>query len=850
MSLPAGARRWAASVTVLAIVVFPLVFGAPAAYAVPPDPPSTDQMFTPWYTDDPQENFGVQGNLIDGQGTTRIDLYVTQDPLDPLSWVPYCSDSPIVSPVTVWFCDPPTSTLSPGVNYLAATATNIDGESLRGNIIEITLVDTPTITSPAPGTLTNDDTPDWVGTADPVLVGGFVDVRETLGGTVLCTGAVDAVGDWSCTTAPALADASYDVFVDVTPGWQLLSAEQTITIDTTPPAEADILSPPPTGPPVGFVYPAETNSLTPVISGTSEPGATINLYQDFVIASCAGGPPVADGAGNWSCTITTPLTVGQFYQFGTTTVDAAGNISTMGTPDTQILLEILPPPPAPPAPPPPPTAPPAAVPAPTWTLDFTVSKREVRPGDVVTVSGSGVPAGATVVVELHSTPVEFGRALAAPDGGFSVTSTVPDSVEPGDHEWVVTATPAGEAPVSKRAGVTVLPLPEAEPEPELEVEVEEPAVDPGAAPGAGGAGGASADRTEPAGANVLTGALPTIADVFADPVALGIAGASALILMAFVVFPAELLNNTLASRYGTLFGGLLGGAGRGRGRWVERIREWFARSPLPGAVAIIAAASLIFCFADPGFGLDLASLRLFLACFLALVVVSIVATFVAGRFLSIRWRLRSILEVQPLGLVLAVAGIIVTRLLDFAPGIIIGLVVGLALMGRFDGQDADGRDQARAVATFSTTVLALSVLSWVGYSILLGALGGAPTGFVDALALDTLAAIPAEGLGALLVGLLPLRGLDGAEVWAHSKLGWAVLYGVSLTAFWLIIVADDGNWGEMGGSVVTWGVVLAAFAVIAVGVYLYFRWSDRRAEVRDAQDAAAAESRDQYPPIG
>lgn len=660
-------------------------------------------------------------------------------------------------------------------------------------------------------------------------------------------------GDWSCTTAPALPEGTYDIYAFASPGWSLLSPEQTLTIDTTPPGEAVILSPPATGPYIGgpypFVYPAETNDSTPVISGSSEPGATINLYQDFVIASCAGGAPVADGAGNWSCTITTPLTVGQFYEFGTTNVDAAGNISTMGTPDTQILLEILPPPPAPPAPPPPPPAVPAVAPALIWALDFTVSTTDVRPGDVVTVSGAvsgtGAIAGADVVVELHSDPVLFGRTVSASDGSFSVTATVPATVEPGDHEWVVTATPAGEAPVVQRAPAVVLPLPEPEPEPVPE----EPTTDPVAAPGLGGPTGASADRTEPAGANVLTGALPTIADVVANPVALGIAGASALILMAFVVFPAELLNNTLASRYGALFGGLFGGAGRGRGRWVERVTEWLRRSPLPSAAGVIAIASLIFCFADPGFGFDLASLRLFLACFIALVVVSIVATFIAGRYLGIRWRLRSILEVQPLGLVLAVVGIIVSRLLDFTPGIIIGLVVGLALTGRIDGADADGRDQARAVATFSVTVLVLSVLSWAGYSVLLDALAGAPNGFVDALALDTLAAIPAEGLGALPVGLLPLRGLDGAEVWGHTKLGWAVLYGVSLTLFWLVIVADNGNWGDMGGSLTVWGAVLIAFTVLAVGVYLYFRFSDRQAE-RRAERAAAAESRGTYPPIG
>lgn len=799
-------------------------------------------MFTPWITDDPQEIFAVQGNLTPGQAN-EVRLYV--GPSDTGPWSLYCSDTTIGPGDGFWTCDTVVGTLLPGDNYLTATGRNDIGEEsipAPGAEILITLVASPEITSPPSGFVTNDPLIAFSGTSDPLLAGGIANLRDSVTTDIICTSPIDVAGDWSCTPAIPLPNGQNEQFVEVSPGFSLLSIDTVLWIDTTPPVEADILSP--TGPFDGFVYHATTTDTTPVISGVAEPGATINLYQDFAIASCGGGPPIVSGVGTWSCTITTPLTVGQFYEFGTTTVDAAGNISTMGTPDTQILLEILP---APPPPPPPAPPPPAAAPALVWMLDFIAPTGDVRPGETVTVSGTlsgtGVLSGVVIVVELHSDPVVFGRTIAAPDGGFTITATVPDSVEPGDHEWVVTAAPSGEAPVTKRSAVTVLALPEPEPEPGAEDE--KTADGPTAAPDAGGSPGASADRADPAGMNVLSGALPTIADVFANPIALGIAGASALILMAFVVFPAELLNNTLASRYGALFGRLFGGAGKGRRPWMERLREWFSRSRLPSALGIIGVASLIFCFADPDFGLDLASLRLFVACFLALVVVCVVAAVIARRYLDVRWRLRSILEVQPLGLILGIIGIIVTRLLDFSPGIMIGLVVGLALAG-----SVEGRDHARAVATFSTAVLGISVLAWVGYSVLLGMLGGAPSGFVDALALDTLAAIPAEGLGALLVGLLPLRGLDGAEVWSHSKLGWAALYGISLTAFWLIIVADDGNWGELGSSVAGWGTVLIVFALVAVGVYLYFRWSDRRAELREAQQSAAAESRGLYPPIG
>src|SRR5690606_18842548 len=112
---------------------------------------------------------------------------------------------------------------------------------------------------------------------------------------------------------------------------------------------------------------------------------------------------------------------------------------------------------------------------------------------------------------------------------------------------------------------------------------------------------------------------------------------------------------------------------------------------------------------------------------------------------------------------------------------------------------------------------------------------------VDALALDTLAAIPAEGLGALLVGLLPFRGLDGESLYARTKLGWAALYAVTLTAFWLIIVADSASWDDLGGSAAVWGTVLACFTIAAVGVYLVFRWLDAQRAEHPEADAAEQE---------
>lgn len=70
----------------------------------------------------------------------------------------------------------------------------------------------------------------------------------------------------------------------------------------------------------------------------------------------------------------------------------------------------------------------------------TVTVRgDLVPGGVVTVTGAGLPAQKSVVLELHSDPVVLGTATTDAAGGFTVAVTIPSDVEPGVHTLVVFA---------------------------------------------------------------------------------------------------------------------------------------------------------------------------------------------------------------------------------------------------------------------------------------------------------------------------------------------------------------------------------------------------------------------------
>ena len=118
-------------------------------------------------------------------------------------------------------------------------------------------------------------------------------------------------------------------------------------------------------------------------------------------------------------------------------------------------------------------------------------------------------------------------------------------------------------------------------------------------------------------------------------------------------------------------------------------------------------------------------------------------------------------------------------------------------------------------------VWGLAVLAWLGYSLLVGPLAG--TSFAGNLTVESMVAITTEGLTALLIGLLPFKFLEGSAIWDHSKPLWIATW-LGAAASWVLIVLPQ-NYGEIQGSIWVWGAVVAGFAVVALAIYLIFRFA-------------------------
>lgn len=788
---------------------------------------------------------------------------------------------------TAWTCD---GDLQSGLNliYAFAVATAdptgplVDSLPPGGNVADDAAqvvnwgTEAPTAVSPGYGADVTDRTPTFSGTG-PRL--GSILVRE--GAETLCTATVDRDGAWACDSVELAYGDHSTVVVESThydgsPGSQTESpltvlvpvptatfAIGAATVATTatgdPSATLDISLgvynaaiegfDPVTdcagaGPTLtcdyGVLAPATYTSsagaqiggensnrqngffripVAPTISGTGGISrATLSgsaTSGDTVRVSDASGAEVCvtqSVGGSWSCS--TPATAGSrsysaIAQDGGATFQASSDsdvesMTFLGLSARSASVYVL-------VQSPPRQAPVAPVVAPlVYTATFAWDGEELHPGDSTTLTGDGVPAGSLVEAELHSTPVALGSTAAADDGSFRLDVRVPEDIEPGEHHFVVFVTPTGEARTQFEQPVAITAV--ATPAEESTPDADESGVD------------AATDRNNLAAPTSFTTSLETLpellAELIANPAVLGGAGLAAIALLLFVGFPAELLNATLSEQYDRFARRLPSGSGLG-----ARVRDWFSRTPVLGGIWITVAAAFIFGFVDPAFGFDLASLRTVLACAVALFFVGFFSSALTGYIVKRRWSLPNVIELKPLGLILTVAGVVMSRVLDFSPGFLIGLILGLSLAA-----SASAAQEAKASLIRAGIVFVLAVGAWIAYSVVI-ATGGTETAG-GTFALDVLVAMTGEGLTALLIGLLPFRFLDGESVFAHSKPWWAIAWGVSAIAFLIIIVPS--SWGEINGSLVLWTVILVGFALVALGVYLYFRfWAPKPEEADD-----------------
>jgi hypothetical protein len=357
-------------------------------------------------------------------------------------------------------------------------------------------------------------------------------------------------------------------------------------------------------------------------------------------------------------------------------------------------------------------------------------------------------------------------------------------------------------------------IPTATPTPTATAIPAEPGASAGSDPIAGGLDAIRRAIGDPAAPTVFS-SVRTVADAVSSPPGILVAAAVTIVLLLLVGLPSALLGQTLSENYDRIFGPVTAR--------VRRATAVLASPALPRWLPLtfgLALAIVLSAFVDPGFGWNLPSVRMLASMAIAFLAESVLGWVVIRAVLA-----RTDPDLKPVpefkfgSLVIIVVAVVLSRIVGFEPGMVFGLVVGLA----FGTSLATARD-ARVKLIGLGWALAIGLVGWLGYSLLTGFPGWAPV-----FAAETLSAIAVSSLAALPVALLPLGGLDGGVVFRWNRWVWAAAYLVGLLLFFVVLMPMPFSWGEVGAPLATWVGLYLGYAVLAAGLWAWFRFRKPKA---------------------
>ena len=231
----------------------------------------------------------------------------------------------------------------------------------------------------------------------------------------------------------------------------------------------------------------------------------------------------------------------------------------------------------------------------------------------------------------------------------------------------------------------------------------------------------------------------------------------------------------------------------------------------------IAVTALISSFLSPNLGLTEASVATYVGFLVALLVVLV--SFEVPAILEHRRVTGELgrLRVLPWALVVAALFVVVSRLAALQPGYLWGVVLGVVFI-RTDTSADEGREQAAgALWTLIVAVVAWLALGWVR------AAEGTDATFFNIVAQTALAAIIVSGLEAVAFGMMPFRFMPGVAVYRWNRVIWALLFGVSLFAFFHILIGPTSGY-LTSLTAPAWLAALGVFAAFGAFTVLFWAW--------------------------
>lgn len=339
----------------------------------------------------------------------------------------------------------------------------------------------------------------------------------------------------------------------------------------------------------------------------------------------------------------------------------------------------------------------------------------------------------------------------------------------------------------------------------------------------------------------------------------------ALVLAILVALPTELLESTISKNH-TRLASFTRRLLPGRNRQGEEPQH-NDRRPAPlgirllgnaskwWSVPVLIAGSIIAGFAEPDFGVNWMSLRLITTLFVAFLIVNL-----GGTFLT--WLIthkhtgseKPKLKARPFYLILILLTVLFARTVTVEPALVFGTLLAIDY-----GMRLSKVRSAWATIIGAAYAIVLGLAAWVGYTMMahfkLADVGNLTE--IDnqyTFQVYTAIAFAQTGLGELAsvvcvqalstvpIALLPLAFLSGSALWQWNKWVWVATYATGLAAYSFVLVPLPMAWKGISQSLALWIGVLLTYAVLAVGLWAYFRITSKSTNSPGSSIAGSASS--------
>jgi hypothetical protein len=311
-----------------------------------------------------------------------------------------------------------------------------------------------------------------------------------------------------------------------------------------------------------------------------------------------------------------------------------------------------------------------------------------------------------------------------------------------------------------------------------------------------------------------------------------------LLIVFLFMLTSEIFNSTMdANRdevhgwWRRVFGGplRLAGALTVGGSGLSRLAGSGRMASLARVLAVLALLGLIYGFLSPDFGLNQQSAILFLSLVLGLGLLTFVNEASATRLARRRYHATASVQLYGTAVVVAILAVIVSRMMDFTPGLLYGFIASAVIVAPVA---LARRDDALLVLVPASGLLVISLAAW----LLLGpvrAAAAADGAAGPALAESVLGMVMVGGLEGLLFTMLPLTFLDGAAVLRWSRPVWAVVFGTAVFLWWQLLLNHDSAYAaaleQTNVRIVL--LTLGVFMLTTGGLWSYFRFRPTPAEI-------------------